>query len=204
MITDTEIRVKGFAILTQHLGVVEAERFVALSQREPFDYTVWQRELWKDDAIETISQNAMAFRHNQQNSLATPNDLFDSRFEHVGRCLLDDTLKSGVRFQIDHYAAERVVYAFVVEKTIKYIGICESPHTTLRQRMNRYQGMQGAGTNERITTAIKALLEQQRIVNIFAWQPKQQLSLGDLQIDLIKGAENPLIHSLQPEWNTRK
>ena len=41
MITDTEIKTKGFQILAQSLGNVEAERFIALIQREPFDYTKW-------------------------------------------------------------------------------------------------------------------------------------------------------------------
>jgi hypothetical protein len=48
MNTDTEIRLKGLKALTEALGPVEAERFVALLLREPFDYTQWQRELWPD------------------------------------------------------------------------------------------------------------------------------------------------------------
>jgi hypothetical protein len=39
MITDTEIKTKGLQVLTQYLGNIEAERFIALIQREPFDYT---------------------------------------------------------------------------------------------------------------------------------------------------------------------
>ena len=62
MITDTEIKIKGIQILTEYLGKVEMERFVALIQREPFDYTGWQRELWKDETVEALSQKAMSFR----------------------------------------------------------------------------------------------------------------------------------------------
>jgi hypothetical protein len=62
MITDTEIKIKGVQILTEHLGKIEAERFVALIQREPFDYTKWQRELWKDKTVEELSREAMEFR----------------------------------------------------------------------------------------------------------------------------------------------
>ena len=43
MITDTEIKVKGIQLLSRYLGDVEAERFVALIQREPFDYTKWRQ-----------------------------------------------------------------------------------------------------------------------------------------------------------------
>jgi hypothetical protein len=62
MITDAEIKIKGFNALTNALGEVEAERFVSLIMREPFDYTKWQRELWNEKTIEEISSSAMKFR----------------------------------------------------------------------------------------------------------------------------------------------
>lgn len=62
MMTDTEIRVKGIQILAAQLGHVEAERFVALIQREPFDYTKWRQSLDDDLSIEEISLKAMALR----------------------------------------------------------------------------------------------------------------------------------------------
>ena len=39
MLTDTEIKIKGIQTLSETLGDIEAERFIALIQREPFDYT---------------------------------------------------------------------------------------------------------------------------------------------------------------------
>jgi hypothetical protein len=62
MITDTEIRLKGLKILAKYLGDVESERFVALIQRETFDYTKWRRGLDENLSIEDISQKAMALR----------------------------------------------------------------------------------------------------------------------------------------------
>ncbi len=64
MITDTEIKIKGLQILTRHLGDVEAERFVSLIQREPFDYTLWRQSqnLGEELALEEISRKAMALR----------------------------------------------------------------------------------------------------------------------------------------------
>ncbi len=59
MITDTEIKLKGFRILARSLGQIGAERFIALIQREPFDYTKWQRDLWDNQSIEEISRKAM-------------------------------------------------------------------------------------------------------------------------------------------------
>lgn len=65
MITDTEIKVQGYRVLTQYLGDVEAERFIALIQREPFDYTQWRQSMNDDLSIEEISRRAMEFRHSK-------------------------------------------------------------------------------------------------------------------------------------------
>jgi uncharacterized protein (DUF433 family) len=40
----------------------QVERFIALIQREPFDYTEWQRNLWPTQSIEELSQAAMQQR----------------------------------------------------------------------------------------------------------------------------------------------
>jgi len=65
MINDTEIKTTGFRALVAALGNVQAERFIALIQREPFDYTQWQRTLWPDSSIEEISQAAMRQRNHK-------------------------------------------------------------------------------------------------------------------------------------------
>ena len=61
MLTDTEIKIKGTRVLMESLGEIEAERFIALMQREPFDYTKWQRSLWVDKTVKDISSDAMRF-----------------------------------------------------------------------------------------------------------------------------------------------
>ncbi len=63
MITDTEIRIKGLKALTASLGDVEAERFISLIQREPFDYTKWRQGLDDDLSIKEISKKAMLLRN---------------------------------------------------------------------------------------------------------------------------------------------
>lgn len=68
MITDTEIKIKGVQALTNILGEVDAERFVALIQREPFDYTKWQRKLWENMTVEEISKMAMKSYQESANS----------------------------------------------------------------------------------------------------------------------------------------
>ena len=42
--------------------MVEAERFIMLIQREPFDYSKWQENLFEDMSIEEISKNAASIR----------------------------------------------------------------------------------------------------------------------------------------------
>lgn len=69
MKVDTEIKVLGFEILTKHLGLVEAERFVSLIQRENFDYTKWRQRLFAGMSGEEISQRAMEF-HKQKSGRA--------------------------------------------------------------------------------------------------------------------------------------
>jgi hypothetical protein len=62
MITDTEIKIKGIETLIKALGEMNAERFITLLLREPFDYTKWQRNLWTDKSVKEISEMAMQNR----------------------------------------------------------------------------------------------------------------------------------------------
>jgi hypothetical protein len=62
MRTDSELRVSGLRALVEALGAVEAERFVTLLLREPFDYTEWQGKLWPEMSVEEISKAAMDLR----------------------------------------------------------------------------------------------------------------------------------------------
>jgi hypothetical protein len=62
VITDTEIKVRGLKALADALGHVEAERFITLLMREPFDYTEWQKSLWAERSVEDISKAATEFR----------------------------------------------------------------------------------------------------------------------------------------------
>jgi hypothetical protein len=59
MFTETELRIKGIEVLTSKLGAVEAERFISIILKEPFDYTKWQKTLWKDISVKELSAKAM-------------------------------------------------------------------------------------------------------------------------------------------------
>lgn len=62
MLTDTEIKKKGLKILIEKLGDLDAEKFISLILKEPFDYTKWQSNLWDNKTIEEISKSAMDYR----------------------------------------------------------------------------------------------------------------------------------------------
>lgn len=126
-------------------------------------------------------------------------------FVEVGKWKLKKSLKSGVAFEL-HKFKKRVIYAFVVDDKTKYIGVCDNTNTTLKDRMSRYQGLQGAGTNERIANKIKDCLKQGKTVKIFALKPEPilQCKYKKLNVDLVKGLENPLIERLKPGWNKQK
>ncbi|MCC8082182.1 MAG: hypothetical protein LIO80_09300 [Lachnospiraceae bacterium] len=44
MKTDAVIKQEGMNILMSSLGYVDAERFIVLINKEPFDYTKWREE----------------------------------------------------------------------------------------------------------------------------------------------------------------
>jgi hypothetical protein len=72
MNTDTEVRIRGLRALVEALGTVEAERFITLILREPFDYTQWQRQLWTDRSVDELSKAAMAMRSASPNPYEAP------------------------------------------------------------------------------------------------------------------------------------
>jgi hypothetical protein len=61
MKTDTVIRSEGMRILSEQMGLVEAERFISLILREPFNYTEWQRNLYESMPLEELGTKAMEY-----------------------------------------------------------------------------------------------------------------------------------------------
>ncbi|RCX17993.1 hypothetical protein DFR58_106162 [Anaerobacterium chartisolvens] len=60
MKTDTIIKVEGMNALIAKLGYVDAERFIMLMNKEPFDYTKWRDEnLNIDLSVRELSKLAM-------------------------------------------------------------------------------------------------------------------------------------------------
>ena len=62
MLSNTVLKDEGMRILAEQLGIVEAERFVALMRREPFDYTQWRQGLYKDVPLDAFLRDAQKYR----------------------------------------------------------------------------------------------------------------------------------------------
>ena len=59
--SENSLRVAGMKLLIEGLGTINAERFINCVKNEHFDYTEWQRDLWKDKSIDEIHYAATAF-----------------------------------------------------------------------------------------------------------------------------------------------
>jgi hypothetical protein len=49
------------AALQQKLGIVEAEKFISIINREKIDYTRWRENLWPDKTLEEVYNDAVKF-----------------------------------------------------------------------------------------------------------------------------------------------
>ena len=62
MKTDTIVKQEGMSALISKLGYLDAERFIVLITREPFDYTKWREQhLDENLSVRELSQKAMAY-----------------------------------------------------------------------------------------------------------------------------------------------
>ncbi len=60
--TDAAVKKEGFEVLRKALGIVDMARFVALINRERFDYTKWRSQLFDGISGEEISRMSMENR----------------------------------------------------------------------------------------------------------------------------------------------
>jgi hypothetical protein len=58
MKSDRELLIEGYENLSKALGLVDMERFISLVKRGNFDYTEWQRNLWQNETIESLTEKA--------------------------------------------------------------------------------------------------------------------------------------------------
>ena len=65
MRTNAVLRIDAMDVLIKTLGEIDAERFVTIIKADDFDYTKWQRNLWKDKTIDEIYDMAVKFEESQ-------------------------------------------------------------------------------------------------------------------------------------------
>ena len=68
--TDTALKQSMMKHLIEYFGNVQAERFISLMNKEPFDYTKWQEDLYADMTVEELSQKAVINRLNKRKTLS--------------------------------------------------------------------------------------------------------------------------------------
>jgi hypothetical protein len=136
-------------------------------------------------------------------------------FKKVGRWYIkDDTHNLDFEFydeqDVEELKNKRVIYAFVFDKEVKYIGICKDEKTTLENRMEKYKNKQGGGTNERIHYEIKNCLINRKVnrkrkkeVEIYAIEvgKKEELVRKIAETIEDKDVERLLIIRFDPVWN---
>ena len=62
MRSSTVIKDEGMRALAERLGPVDTERFIALLRREPFDYTEWRQNIFKDMPLDDYLKKADEYR----------------------------------------------------------------------------------------------------------------------------------------------
>ena len=63
---ETLLKQSAMKCLIDNFGNVEAERFISLMIKEPFDYTKWQEDLYEDMSVEELSEKAMVLREEKE------------------------------------------------------------------------------------------------------------------------------------------
>ena len=125
------------------------------------------------------------------------NRLLNIGFISIGHWTL---IENSIKFKLtSHHTTTNVLYSFVTNGDIKYIG------KTKAQFSQRMYGYQNPGpsqtTNIRVNAAIQDLLNNEQPVDIFILTDNGLLNYGSFRINLAAGLEDTLIYELNPEWN---
>ena len=64
---------RGMEVLTENMGIVEAERFIFLVKSELFDYTEWQRDYFDSTPPEKLEAGMKKYFETHQEQDTFPN-----------------------------------------------------------------------------------------------------------------------------------
>jgi len=129
------------------------------------------------------------------------NRLLKIGFQCVGRWKMVD---GNLEFELtSHEYSKNVLYAFVSNGEIKYIG------KTVQDLRSRMQGYKSPGkktdkkpsTNYKNKLKIESLLKKGEVVDIFVLPDNGLMHYGDFHLNLAAGLEDSLISVISPPWN---
>jgi hypothetical protein len=118
-------------------------------------------------------------------------------FEPVGHWLLRD---GRLAFELTRHATARnILYAFVVDGAVRYVGKTTQP---LRTRLAGYRAPGPTQTtNIRNSQRLAAEIVAGAAVDIFALPDNGLMHYGAFHINLAAALEDDIIRRLNPEWN---
>ena len=67
VMTDTVLSQSAVKCLVDRFGIVDTERFISLINKERFDYTEWQRDLFNDMTVEELFDAATEWKKSTLN-----------------------------------------------------------------------------------------------------------------------------------------
>ncbi len=119
-------------------------------------------------------------------------------FEFVGVWEIDS--QGNISFELnDLESASNVLYAFVNQDDVKYIG---KTVRKLKERLYGYQKpTQTQRTNIKNNERIAKLLGSGETVKIYALPNNGLLHYGEFQLNIAAGLEDSLVGRLKPAWN---
>ena len=123
--------------------------------------------------------------------------LLDIGFEHAGRWYIKDGL---LELEITRFATQaNVLYAFIADGEIKYIGKTVTPLATRMRGYRRPHARQS--TNVRNHAAVRDLLASGADIELFVLPDNGLMHYGKFHLNLAAGLEDSLIKVIAPPWN---
>lgn len=118
-------------------------------------------------------------------------------FRRVGQWQIDtDQLTSVIQ---EHGAAKNILYAFVCDDSVLYIG---KSVQALKKRLYGYERPGSSqSTNIKGNTYMKKLLSEGKSIYVHALPDNGLLFYGGFHVNLAAGLEDALIAQLKPAWN---
>jgi hypothetical protein len=66
---DTTLSKNVMKCLLENFGAVQTERFISIIIKEPFDYTKWQTDLYKDMTVDELFEAASKWKESNAEGL---------------------------------------------------------------------------------------------------------------------------------------